>query len=95
MRFLFAIWQAMVAVDSKQFFISLNAAECKISNFNSRGLAIAQKRMKFVKDETEIQKHSSLFQIVKPLSVAYASRKGLISCRPTGVRMCEEYVLHS
>ena len=85
----------MVAVNSKQFFISLDAAECKIADLASRGLPISQKRMKFVKDETEVQKYSSLFQIIKPLSVAYASRKGLISCRPTGVRMYEEYVLHS
>ena len=91
MRFLFPVWQAMVTVDSKQFFISLNAPERKIADLNSRGLAISQKWMKFVKDETEIQKYSSLFQIIKPLSAAYASRKGLISCRPTGVRICESY----
>ena len=89
MRFLFPVGQAMVTVDSKQFFIRLNASKCKIAHLNGRRLAISQKRMKFVKDETEIQKYSSLFQIIKPLSAAYASRKGLISCRPTGVRMCE------
>lgn len=81
----------MVTVDSKQFFIRLKTAACKIADLNSRGLAISQKRMKFVEDKTEIQKYSSLFQIIKPLSVAYASRKGLISCRPTGVRMRVSY----
>ena len=89
MSFLFSIWQAMVTVDSKQFFISLNAAECKIANLDCRGLAVSQKWAKFVKEKAEIKKYSSFFQKIKPLSVAYASRKGLISCRPTGVRMCE------
>jgi len=52
----------MVTVDSKQFFVSLNTPESKIPDLNSRGLAISQKWVKLVKDETEIQKYSSLFQ---------------------------------
>jgi chemotaxis regulatin CheY-phosphate phosphatase CheZ len=79
----------VVTVDSKQFFICLNASEGKIANLNSRGLAISQEWTKFVKDETEIEKYRSLFQNIKPLSEAYASREGLIFCRPTGVRMDE------
>jgi hypothetical protein len=62
MSVLFSVRQAMVTVDSKQFLISLNTAECKIADLNSRGLAISQEWMKFVKDEAEIQKYSSLFQ---------------------------------
>jgi hypothetical protein len=44
----------MVTVDSKQFFIGLNAPECKIAHLNGGGLAISQEWTKFMKDETEI-----------------------------------------
>ena len=54
MYLLFAIRQAMVTIDSEQFFICVNAAQCKIADLNSAGLAIAQKWTEFVKDETEI-----------------------------------------
>jgi len=33
------------------------------------------------------------FSNIKPLSEAYASREGLIFCRPTGVRIRESYAL--
>jgi hypothetical protein len=54
MDFLFSIRQAMVTVDSKEFFIGLNAAQCKIAYLNRSSLAIAEEWSEFVKDETEI-----------------------------------------
>ena len=54
MNFLFPIRQAMVAIDSKQFFIRLNAAECEVADLNGRRLAITHEWTEFVKDETEI-----------------------------------------
>ena len=56
----------MVAVNSKQFFVRLNAVEREIADFNRGRVAISQEWTKFVKDETEIQKYCSLFQIESP-----------------------------
>ena len=54
MYFLFPIRQAMITVDSKQLFICLDAAQRKIANLISRGVAMSKEWTKFVKDETEI-----------------------------------------
>ena len=62
MSFAFRIRQAMVAIDSKQLFICVNAAKCEIAHFMRRSVAISQEWTKFVKDETKIQKYRSLFQ---------------------------------
>jgi hypothetical protein len=77
MDFPSCIWQAVVTVDSNEFFICLKAAECKITDFEGRSLAVPENRTKFVKEKTEVQKYCSLFQKIKsPFPVA-TIKKGL------------------
>ena len=94
MGFPSCIWQAVVTVDSKEFFICLKAAECKITDFAGRSLAVPENRTKFVKEKTEVQKYCSLFQKIKsPFPVATIKKGAVFLCRPTGVRGCAEYYM--
>jgi hypothetical protein len=44
----------MITIDPKEFFVRLNAAQCKIADLNGRSMAVSQEWVKFVKNETEI-----------------------------------------
>jgi len=77
----------MVTVDSKQLFIGLNATERKIAYLSGGGLAISQEWTEFMKERNRDLEVQQSFSNIKPLSEAYASREGLIFCRPTGVRI--------
>ena len=89
MDFPSCIWQAVVKVDSKEFFICLKAAECKITDFEGRSLAVPENRTKFVKEKTEVQKYCSLFQKIKsPFPVATIKKGAGFFAGLPAFRMC-------